>query len=283
MTTIEWTDRTWNPTRGCTRVSSGCENCYAERVARRFDYPGGSYEGLTTSSGRWNGVVRLIPEKLREPLRWWKPCRVFVDSMSDLFHPSIPDEFIDRVFGVTALMPHHTYQVLTKRPERMAEYFAASHRFALIEGAAQKLYHDRSGEDPDMWLAVTQLPNVWLGVSVEDQATVDERVPRLLEIPAAIRFLSCEPLLAPLDLVCLWASPHRRAIDWVIVGGESGPGARRCGEEWVRSTVEQCRESDTPCFVKQLGLYWSRLHGKRSRTGADPTEWPEDLRVRAFP
>ena len=273
MTTIEWTDRTWNPTRGCTRVSSGCEHCYAERVARRFDRPGGSYEGLTTS-GRWNGEIRLVPEKVDDPLRWRKPSRVFVDSMSDLFHEGVPDDYIETVFHVMGLARQHQFQVLTKRPERMR---ALLQSFEFQEVACEI---DTDGGYASLpW----PFPNVWLGVSVEDQATADERIPLLLETPAAIRFLSCAPLLAPLDLGCLWVSPHRRAIDWVIVGGESGPGARRCGEEWVRSIVEQCRESRTPCFVKQLGLYWSRLHGARSRKGADPSEWPEDLRVRGFP
>ena len=274
MTTIEWTDRTWNPTRGCARVSSGCEHCYAERIARRFDRPGGSYEGLTTSNGRWNGQIRLVPEKLEEPLRWRKPSRVFVDSMSDLFHSGVSDEYIEMVFQIMGVARQHQFQVLTKRPERMRELLQS---FEFQEIACEI--------DTDGGYATLPwpLPNVWLGVSVEDQKTADERVPLLLETPAAIRFLSCEPLLAPLDLGWLWASPHRPAIDWVIVGGESGPGARRCNEGWVRSIVEQSRASDTPCFVKQLGQCWARTHGARSRKGADPTEWPPDLRVREFP
>ena len=262
MTTIEWTDRTWNPTRGCARVSSGCEHCYAERIARRFDRPGGSYEGLTTSNGRWNGQIRLVPEKLEEPLRWRKPSRVFVDSMSDLFHESVPDYYIEMVFHVMGLAHQHQFQVLTKRPERMRALLQSCELQDAICGA----------EVP--W----PLRNVWLGVSAEDQTTADERVPLLRETPAAIRFLSCEPLLGPIDL------SHAQGIDWVIIGGESGPGARPCATEWIYSIVKQCWwEAGTACFVKQLGQRWARTHGARSRKGADPTEWPESLRVRWFP
>ncbi len=317
MTTIEWTDQTWNPTRGCTRVSSGCEHCYAERVARRHTYPGGPYEGLLgTLSGRWNGQIRLVPEKLEEPLRWRKPRRVFVDSMSDLFHEGVPDDYIDAVLAVAALTPQHTYQVLTKRAERMRQYVSSPGRRSEIALKASRQAERRAFEGhplprPATWVesddgdevrvaAVSfrwPLPNVWLGVSVEDQATADERVPLLLETPAAIRFLSCEPLLGPIDLHGRrWLSSHRRlsrvvrtrlwsrAIDWVIVGGESGPGARPGETEWIRSIVKQCWwEADAACFVKQLGAHWSREHGARSRAGADPAEWPEVLRVREFP
>ena len=286
MTTIEWTDRTWNPTRGCARVSSGCEHCYAERIARRFDRPGGSYEGLTTSNGRWNGQIRLVPEKLEEPLRWRTPSRVFVDSMSDLFHPGVSDEYIETVFQVMGLARKHQFQVLTKRPERMRALLQSCEfqdRPATLRTPRLPLWgpivaDGRYGRLP--W----PLPNVWLGVSVEDQKTADERVPLLLETPAAIRFLSCEPLLAPLDLGWLWASPHRPAIDWVIVGGESGPGARRCNEG-VGSVDRGAVPGVGYAVLREAArsALGTLVHGARSRTGADPTEWPPDLRVRRFP
>ncbi len=169
---IVWTDETWNPLRGCSRVSEGCRNCYAESVARRFDGPGLPYEGLIASGGQWNGQIKLVPEKLDEPLRWQRPRRIFVNSMSDLFHPNVPNEYIDRVFAVMALASQHTFQVLTKRPERMLEYLNRR----------------------------TTMPNVWLGVSIENQVTADERIPLLLQTPAAVRWVSAEPLLRPVDL-----------------------------------------------------------------------------------
>lgn len=168
---IEWTDRTWNPIRGCSLVSPGCTNCYAMRQVHRFDHPGGPYEGLTrmTEHGPvWTGKVRVVEEALAEPPSWRKPCRVFVNSMSDLFHEGVPAEFIDRVFAVMQLARRHTFQILTKQPHRMALHRPPA--------------------------------NVWLGVSVENQATADERIPLLLQTPAAVRFLSVEPLLEAVDL-----------------------------------------------------------------------------------
>lgn len=329
-TGIAWTDMTWNPVRGCTRVSAGCENCYAEREARRHSHPGGAYEGLVRAipsggagldpgsrgyrppnkmAARWTGKIRLVPEKLDEPLRKRKPRRIFVDSMGDLFHEGVPDEFIDKVFAISSLAPQHTLQVLTKRGERMRDYFASPYRFAFIEGEAQAIYAKRTGEDPSMWLAVQDLPNVQLGVSVEDQKTADERIPLLLQTPAAVRFVSLEPLLERIELRrrTWWtadgtrhtAGPHLEGIHWAIVGGESGPGARPCDVEWIRYLVRQCREAKVPVFVKQMGSqpvlpvedrtrwganfrYELRLP-LRDRKGADPAEWPKDLRVQEFP
>jgi protein gp37 len=269
-TKIQWTDSTWNPVRGCTKVSPGCKNCYAERFAERWrGIPGHPFEqGFD---------VRLVPEALDLPLRWKKPRRVFVNSMSDLFHPDVPDEFIARVFGTMTRAPQHVFQVLTKRADRMRDW-------------------------------VTRFPglcfNVWLGVSVENQATADERIPELLATPAAIRFLSCEPLLGPVELpmpkIMVGFPRHitrdRRAIGapltlhWVIVGGESGPGARPCHTDWIRSVVEQCKAAGVPVFVKQLGAHATDLRADegfrmylRDRKGSDPDEWPSDLRVREFP
>lgn len=299
-TGIEWTDATWNPVRGCSRVSAGCENCYAEKVAARFHRPGLAYEGLTreTAKGRvWNGEIMLLPEQLDQPLRWRKPRRIFVNSMSDLFHEGVPESFIRDVFGVMSRAKQHTFQILTKRPERMR-------RTAKALGF--------------------NLPNVWLGVSVEDQAAADERIPLLLQTPAAVRFLSVEPLLGPVDLLypkTVWPDGPQRCcsgfecgcmgkpvdppliwgnggwIDWIIVGGESGPGARPCDVKWIASIVQDCRDAGVPCFVKQLGAKAidDRLLNVgvkparpyrlplKSRKGDDPSEWPEALRVQEFP
>ena len=296
MSGIEWTDETWNPTLGCSRVSAGCEHCYAERFAHRGLSP--SHHGLTVDSGkgpRWTGEVRLLPERLDQPLRWRKPRRIFVDSMSDLFHESVPDEFIDRVFAVMALCPQHTFQVLTKRPERMRDYLknhVAGGRH--IWTAAQRIEMPGGRHKAETsW----PLPNVWLGASIENQETADERIPHLLATPAAVRFVSAEPLLGPVDLdparmfptdECFQAPPK---IDLVIVGGESGPGARPCNVEWIRSIVQECKAAGTACFVKQLGAKpegsFDSIDGRgrllKSRKGADMDEWPEDLRVREMP
>lgn len=277
---IEWTDDTWNPVRGCALVSAGCTNCYAMRQAHRFSGEGRPYEGLTrlTSGGPvWTGAVRLVPEKLDAPLRWRKPRRVFVNSMSDLFHPGVPFEYVAAVFGVMAATPRHTYQVLTKRPERMAEWFAwyDDHRSPtrylhpeIIEHAA--VTADRShrlfrAANEAAGKSVWPLPNVWLGVSVEDQATADERIPHLLDTPAVVRFLSCEPLLGPIDLERLddgstyWTRPAERVerqIGWVIVGGESGHGARWMHPDWARGIRDQCIAAGVPFHFKQWGA-WS--------------------------
>lgn len=307
---IEWTDATWNPVRGCSRVSAGCVNCYAERVAHRFSGPGRQYAGLTTN-GRWNGRVVVVPKHFADPLRWKEPRRVFVNSMSDLFHDAIEDETIAAVFGVMAASPAHTFQVLTKRPARMLEWFRwiaspkastlcfeAADR-ALIDagiGLGKKIRWTLSLNVQNEW----PLPNVWLGVSVENQATADERIPILLHAPAAVRFVSYEPALGPVDFGYRGAGallvdgsgermqPQTHApiqVDWIIVGGESGPGARPFYVEWARGVVKACREARVACFVKQLG---SRAHvgGQPfavSRKGAAMDEWPEDLRVREFP
>lgn len=204
---IEWADRSdWNPIRGCTRVSEGCRNCYAEGIAARFSGPGQPFHGFaerTPNGPRWTGKVELVEDRLTLPLRWRKPARIFASSTSDIFHESLPDEAIDRIFAVMALAPQHTFQVLTKRPERMRDYVTALHTkrvlkagMVAVEGKAV-IEHYADPADFPLW---KPLPNVWLGVSVEDQATADERIPHLLATPAARLFLSCEPLLGPVDL-----------------------------------------------------------------------------------
>lgn len=297
-TGIEWTDATWNCLAGCEAVSPGCANCYAATMTRRLEAMGQKdYAGLTTAK-HFNGVVRCLPDKLDIPLRRKKPTMYFVNSMSDLFHEDVPDEFIDKVFAVMALCPQHMFQVLTKRAERMRDYMRRA-----TDNIAGPF---AGGHIP------TDLPNVWLGVSVEDQQRADERIPHLLNTPAAIRFLSCEPLLGPVDLTrlrpkgltwqdCLSGRAHaglgvwtgEPKVDWLIVGGESGPNARPCDVSSIRSLLQQGRAAGIPVFVKQLGprpydgnqllggsMCW---RGMRDSKGGDPDEWPADLRVREMP
>lgn len=459
-TSIAWTDSTWSPTRGCSRVSEGCRNCYAERQAVR--QKGSGYEGLvrlTPEGPRWTGAVRLVPEMLDAPLRWREPRRIFVNSMSDLFHERLSNEDIAAVFGVMAAAPRHTFQCLTKRPERMHAFLSAPdvrhkvaqardsvlvdfehnpvekwapipgfdgyeasshgnirsdsgplkvhenkrtgrlavtiwnhgepatepvHRLVLLahcggpsepglevchrngkkldnrlanlrwgtrsENQQEKVEHGARGGPakltpeqveavkaarrtgrtqqsvgdefgvsrslvsmiesgrvwaPPAWLQ-WPLPNVWLGVSVEDQATADARIPHLLRTPAAVRFVSYEPALGPVDFEpCLQYEPFTDkykmtlglkewcGLDWIIVGGESGPGARPFDVTWARTIIRQCREAGVACFVKQLGANAVesspafdgppvRRHFA-DRKGGSLAEWPESLRVRQFP
>jgi protein gp37 len=298
-TSIQWTDKTWNPVRGCSRVSEGCRNCYAEKVAARFSDAGMAYEGLATRGpARWTGKVRLIEGHLNDPLKWREPRRVFVNSMSDLFHESLSITHQTDIFEVMAKCPQHTFQILTKRADQL-------YRMKQIGvGVAYRLGKESV---PDFW----PLPNVWLGVSVEDQKTADQRIPLLLQTPAAVRFISAEPLLSPVNLYNYLDRPGlydaTQRIDWVIVGGESGPGARPIELSWARSLAGQCRVAGVACFMKQLGARpfvdaneWHNnlplrsyqddhaLPGKvklalRDRKGGDITEFPADLRVREFP
>jgi protein gp37 len=298
-TAISWTHRpgtrgrTWNPIRGCSRVSEGCMHCYAERTAGRFSGPGKPYEGLvriTKQGARWTGDVRLVPEHLADPLRWREPSTVFVNSMSDLFHEALTNDQIAAVFGVMAACPQHTFQALTKRAKRMREWFRwaggcvdmiACRTDDALEVAGMGRA-ERARVDAligrDQRAAPWPLPNVWLGCSVENQAAADERIPELLATPAAVRFLSCEPLLGPLDLThrapncALVGATARRTfrtnggrdeaaipahlrppptIDWVIAGCESGPGARPCDVAWLRSLRDQCVAAGVPYFLKQ--------------------------------
>jgi protein gp37 len=213
---IEWTDATWNPVRGCVKISPGCKHCYAETFAERW-------RGIPNHPYEQGFDLRLVHEKVEDPLRWRKPRRIFVNSMSDLFQEGVPDPFIRRVFEVMCAAPRHTYQVLTKRAERMRSFVCAQPR---------ELVHQ---------------PQIWLGVSVEDRKYGLPRIDQLREVPAALRFLSIEPLLEDLGRIDL------TGIGWVIVGGESGPGARPMKEAWVRSLLEQCRSARVPFFFKQWG------------------------------
>ena len=230
-TGIEWTDATWNPVRGCTRVSEGCRFCYAERIAARFSGPGKPYAGLarmTASGPRWTGKARLIKKHLEDPIRWRRPRRVFVNSMSDLFFERIPVDWIQSILDVMLQSPQHSFQVLTKRERRMSEVVP---RLRLQDGRLWK-------DDPPS--------HIWLGVSVENQEMADRRIPVLARTPAAIRFLSVEPLIAPVKLRGLLNGIH-----WVIVGAESGPGARPMQMDWVRAVRDECVAAGLAFFFKQ--------------------------------
>ena len=345
-TKIQWTDASWNPIRAnrsvstdpdysdrrgmellgadgwhCERVSPGCQHCYAEALnEKRFG------TGLPYNRRSRDLVEVFLHQKvLTEPLRWRKPRRVFVCSMTDLFGEWVPDEMIDRVFAVMALTPQHTFQVLTKRPERMREYLTAGLRVyqSTIDGgrlpvggafwpegeAATRIIGEISrleAEPTYPRLPNWPLPNVWLGVSVEDQERADQRIPELLATPAAVRFLSCEPLLGPLELErwlhdsdcwlaragwedgaepaqqwwCICNEPREDHISWVIVGGESGGKARPFDLEWARSVVRQCQAAGVPVFYKQGGAANRCPH---DRKGGHFECFPDDLKVREFP
>lgn len=234
-TQIEWTDATWNPVAGCSIITAGCTNCYAMQMARRLEAMGvEKYAGLTRRSGNrviWNGVVREDRSSLSIPLAWKKPRKIFVNSMSDLFHDSVSDAFIADVWDVMKETPQHNYQILTKRPDRMAQF---------VSDNVQAI-----------------LPNVWLGTSVEDSNVV-ERIDHLRRAPAQIRFISFEPLIGPVGAVNL------SDIHWAIVGGESGRGARPIREEWIDEIYLQCAEFDTAFFFKQWGA-WGSDNKKRSK------------------
>ncbi|NBC16685.1 MAG: DUF5131 family protein [Bacteroidetes bacterium] len=286
-TDIEWTEATWNPVTGCTRASRGCDHCYAVTMSKRLAAMGQEkYQGLVNpGKDHFNGVVKIHPYTLDTPRQRKKATLYFVNSMSDLFHREVPVDFIQQVFDVMAeTVDRHTYQILTKRPARMAEVVQT---LVLPDG---RPFRD------------APLPNVWLGTSVEDQAAADERIPHLLRCPAAVRFLSCEPLLGPVDLGLLGICPKTWGVGycpvgallhWVIVGGESGPGARPMRLQWARALVQQCRDAGVSVFVKQFGSrpvemtadllgstpYELPVTGK----GGDMSEWPPDLRVREMP
>ena len=278
LTKIEWTHRpgtvgmTWNPIRArnketgrtgtfCTHASTGCLNCYAEAIGKRFG------TGLAFNVPNLKKIDFFLDEKiLGEPLKRKKPATIFVAEMFDLLHDSIPQEFIAEVLRVAVKTPRHTYQFLTKRAERMKRMVSAAQ---------------------EHW-GLTFPAHMWFGVSVEDQQRADERIPLLLETPAALRFLSVEPQLEAVDLTKYWDDKFIRGISWVIVGGESGHGARPFNLAWAESLRDQCKASNVAFFMKQVGSRplsacgCGPLH-LEDRKGGDPSEWPEALRVREFP
>lgn len=247
-TGIEWTDATWNPIRGCSRVSEGCRNCYAERVAARFSGSGAAYEGLAVMKNgepRWTGEIRFIEKHLRDPLRWKTPMRIFVNSMSDLFHPGVSDEMLGRIFDVMATAPQHVYQILTKRPERMREVLA---QFASV---ATSIRRDQAFKQPGITEKECPPKNWHFGVSIEDQKTAEERLPILMRCETEMRIVSYEPAIGPVDFRKSLGVDG--AVDWIICGGESGPGARPMHPEWARKTRDFCIASRIPFFFKQWG------------------------------
>ena len=298
---IEWTDATWNPVTGCTKVSPGCAHCYIERTpamrvaGRRFE--------------RGTLPVLLHPRRLEQPLKWRGPRRIFVNSLSDLFHEDVPDTFIAQVYGVMVTAYWHTFQVLTKRPERRRQLFSDPEFRRLVAGEASQRINGLRGRgrpqgETRSLLATGNLArwnggaagNVWEGVTAENQRFADERIPLLLDTPAAVRFLSCEPLLGPLDFDRYhpefgshWLTgldehyPEEGrsiAIDWVIVGGESGPGARWFDVSWAERVIQQCQAAGVACYYKQGG-YSNRC--RHDRKGGHFDCFPEDLQVREFP
>jgi protein gp37 len=288
-TTIEWTrnddgtpGRTWNPATGCTKISAGCDNCYAETIAERFRGHAAFPRGFD---------VQIRADKVNDPLKWRKPTRVFVNSMSDLFHDEIDKEWIAEIFGVMAAARKHTFQLLTKRHGRM--------RSLLNDPAfVHKVRHRAQGKGLAISDFTWPLPNLWLGVSVENQQWADIRIPALTQTPAAVRFLSCEPLLGPVwidehiwqtcsccegeghDEACAPCadancdSGHIRALDWVIVGGESGRKARPMHPDWARSLRDQCKQSHVPFFYKQHGEWADRVQ-LTSDAKATASTWDE--------
>lgn len=307
---IQWTDATWNWVTGCTKVSPGCANCYIDSTPPfRMAKPKRTFDQNGTTG------LMLYRDRLEMPIRWKRPRKIFM-SLMDPFHEEIPRALLVDAFAVMAAAHWHTYQVLTKRAERMFETLNDPLFVREVSASVERLAKAYPTSDLRDSLEGWPIPNVWFGVSVENQRWLS-RVAWLLTTPAAVRFLSVEPLLSSVDLDgALWQNmalseipaealddgcssgkmPRNPGIDWVIVGGESGHRARFCDIRWVRSIVEQCKTADVPCFVKQLGsrpLMWSedglldisRFRKKflKHRKGGDPTEWPEDLRVREFP
>lgn len=247
-TAIEWTDATWNAQVGCSRVSRGCLHCYAETLAagrlRHLD----DY-APTTTRGRFNGTVTLRPDRLDQPLRWTRPRRIFVNSMSDQFHDNVPAEWIARVFAVMALAQWHTFQVLTKRPLRMAELLADPAFRVMVDDERQRWTLPMAARQRMLWdVDAWPLPNVWLGVSIESDQWVG-RADVLRATPAAVRWISAEPLVGPLPSLSL------KGIDWVVVGGESGSGAAPMHPEWARDLRRRCLVHRIPFLFKQWGEF----------------------------
>lgn len=290
---IEWTDETWNPTRGCRRISPGCEHCYAERVAARFCGPGAPYEGLLQlGRARWNGAARFVGDALDLPLHWRQPRKIFVDSMSDLFYEGFTDDQIDRVWAVMILCYWHTYQVLTKRPARAAQWFERPDFYDRILRAADEFRRahpglwgpDRRGLDTIGISNPYSHParNIWLLVSVEDQKRAAERLPALERCRAAVRGVSYEPALELVDFGP-WLG---WLIQWLIIGGESGGGARVFDMAWGRAALMQAAAYRVPAFFKQAGkkpLEAGRLLRLKASKGNNPAEWPPEFRVQQWP
>jgi len=243
-TSIVWTDKTWNPVVGCTKVSEGCVHCYAyELHQRRYNaWKDGRYPTAPEQYHEPFNKIQLLPQRIEEPFHWRKPCKIFVNSMSDLFHEQVPDEYIELIIEVMEACPQHIFQVLTKRSERMTKFF-------------WKWLEDRQRLFPQ---------NLWLGVTAENQKQAEAHIPLLLQVPASVCWVSIEPLLEPVDLQrwlysgkdCLWP------LDWVVVGGESGSGRRPCDPDWVRQIRDQCLDAKVPFLFKQWGGSTAKAGGR---------------------
>jgi len=255
---ISWTNATWNPVSGCTKLTPECTHCYAERDWHRLTH-------LAAYAGREFTDVACHEDRLDQPIRWKRPRLIFVCSMSDLFHDDVPDDFIDQVFAVMALSPQHTFQVLTKRAERMQRYLSDDHRASYVEGRAERMARGRGAPIPEGKYLKWPLAHVWVGVTAGTQATANERIPLLMKTPAAKHWVSMEPLLGPVDLLatpagdilcrcdgCIEMTPETR-LDWVVVGGESGPKARPMHSAWVKALRDQCVTNHVTFFFKQWG------------------------------
>lgn len=280
-TSIEWTrgsdgtqGATWNPVTGCDKVSAGCDNCYAETVAHRF-------AGTTAYPNGF--ALTLRPERLDQPLRWTRPRNIFVNSMSDLFHKDVPTDTIVEVWAVMAVASQHTYQVLTKRHARLRSLLSDTTFQAAVTARATELTATRrKAAQADPAPLVWPLSNVWVGVSAEDQHWADIRIPALLATPAAVRFVSAEPLLAPMRLHPTWTpaatGPDQPTLDWLIVGGESGNGARPLEADWVRDLREDATRGGVPFFFKQWGGRNAKANG-RDLDGREWSERPDDVQA----
>ena len=251
VTKIQWSDATWNPIRGCSRVSEGCRNCYAEYISARFSKQGEAYAGLAimTSQGpRWTNEIRLVHDMIDKPLTWKKPRLIFVNSMSDMFHEDVPEDFIQQIFEVMRMAYWHEFQILTKRSQRLLDM------------------NDRI-DWPD---------NVWMGVSVEDTKN-SYRIDHLRDIDANIKFISAEPLIGPIRDINL------RDIDWCIIGGESGRQARPINLKWIVDIIGACESRGIDIFVKQLGTRWAKANWCKDSKGGNMKEWPDYLQIRDYP
>lgn len=298
-TKIEWVrgpdgkpGETWSPMSGCSKCSLGCLNCWAERMSKRL-YQGEKWKPWTEKNVNTN--IRIHPERFRNPFRLYEPRTILTCPMGDLFHGHLPYGFVPDIFGIMGAAHWHSFFVLTKRPEMMRDRLIAEEHVinqevlfwsrVLYEGSFRARKKTRLGLPP--W----PLQNVIPGTSVEDQDSADERIPYLLQTPAAKRLVSIEPMLGPIELDAPgrpWLTTeidHEEdtKLDLIIAGGESGPKARPFDLDWALDLIDQCRRTGTKIFIKQLGTHWARKVGAKSYKGSDPEEWPEDLRVREMP
>lgn len=295
-TNIVWAEETTNPFPGCVKVSAGCRNCYAEKQAAAPRLQQFEKYRHVISDGKWNGKFFVDEKAMFQPMHWKNPRKIFVNSMGDMFRDAVPFTQLDRQFAVFALCQQHTFQILTKYDDRMLEYYTKHFKIFNIAGVAAQMvkdgdyFHDKILDDYKR--AGDVLPNVWTGVTIENQKMANKRIVNLMQIPAALRWVSMEPMLEDIDFKKVpiekwWYPPMTEEqifnnehfkynkLGWVVIGAESGKNRRRCNVDDVRNVLTQCKAANVPVMVKQLDL-----DGRLSR---DPSEWPEDLRVQEFP